>query len=446
MARYRIDIDKIYKFPSDIRIVEHLSHVLVIAPKYANWIVLNSQSQLDVFNFLREGHSIKEALDTPTFDSADVNYVVTQIEARRLTCKEVHSSAEDGRRMHIYMTNQCNFSCPRCYMYSGTVNDNELTTEEILKLLYDYKSLGNGTGITLSGGEPTIREDFDLIVSRAAALGLEVEILSNGSLLTPERIDKLAGCISSVQISIDGYSEESNSLIRGHGSFAKALLAVDCCVSHGIQTSVAVTPPAEVLRDHIDDYVGFAQSLSAKYKGKPFRIKFAGELLEGRDFTPSRQAKSDYLRQVQEIQHRFYGDDYDVMEFVSHLYQDVVLDNCMFGVFAIAPNGDVYPCARIADLLPTANIRTAALDQIAAQAHDAELATMITRLKPCNECELILICGGGCRIEEFPNLVKRKTFTGIDYESIPPRKCDHKIKDKFYELMIRSNKYLYKRQ
>lgn len=444
MTKYTIDLNKFYIFPKEIKYVEYEDSILVIAPETANWIVLKSKKQKNVLEFLKVGHTINETLENQSFNKNDVNAVVTQLEARRFCTKKVHSSTEEERTMHIYITNRCNLSCPHCYMYSGKANKNELTTEEILKLIYDYRHIANGSCVTLSGGEPTCRTDFDKIVQYAAGLGLEVKILTNGTLMTPERISRLAKYIYSAQISIDGYSEESNSLIRGKGSFNKSLLSVDSCVKNGIRTSIAITPSEYLLANHIDDYVEFATKLSIHYKGKPFRIKFAEGLMKGRKISPSVKDNKTYYTLMKELQTKFYGPNYEVMTFVHSLYNDSIIDNCMFGMFAIASNGDVFYCARISDLIPTTNVRDMPFQKIIERASQAEKASFIKNLKPCKDCELRFICGGGCRIEQFPKLVKRSSFENIDSNAIPPRSCDRKIKEKFYSLMIHSNKYFYK--
>lgn len=443
MPRYHINPDKTYNFPEDIRVVNYNGSTLVIAPKFANWMVFDSSAQLDAFNFFRQGHSIKEALSYSLLNNNDVKYVVTQIEARKFHCKEIHSSTDEGRSMHLYLTNKCNLFCPHCYMFSGQEMENELTTEEILSLINDYRNVAKGTNLTLSGGEPTLRVNFDLIVKVAAEIGLEVKVLTNGTLMTPERVKKLAKYIHSAQISIDGYSEESNALIRGKGSFQKALCAVDLFVKQGVDTSIAITPPMDILKEHIDDYIDFARDMSIKYHDKPLRIKFAEELINGRYIDPSTATNREYYELMKKIQERLYGANHEVMSFAAALNNNTIKDNCMFGVFSVASNGDVFPCARIGDLLPLANIRTSSFKEIYEKSLMAEKASSITNLKPCKDCELLFICGGGCRIDEFPTLVKRTSFDTFNVESIPPRSCNDRIKTKFYDLMICSNKYCY---
>lgn len=443
MSKYDINIDKTYSFPSQLSIINYNSYIIVIAPQFANWIVLLSNRQLSVFQYLAGGKTIKEAINNPLFDYNDVNYVVTQIEARRLCTKHVHSSVDGNRNLHLYLTNKCNLLCPHCYMFSGKANENELSTDEVINLLHDYKTIAHGTRLTLSGGEPTVHADFDKIVRIASNLGLEVKLLTNGSLLTAERVEQIADYISSVQISIDGYSEETDKQNRGTGHFSKALNAVDYCINHGIETSIAITASLESLRENPDGFVCFAKEMMAKYEGKPFEVKFAEGLSAGRNIQPSDKSNEEYSAIISSIQKKIHGEQNDLIAFVDTMSRDVILNNCMFGVFSISSIGDVYFCPDLGNLLPVANIRTTPFAEIWEKSQKAENATDIQKLQPCNKCELKYICGGGCRTKEFPELVRRSSFEDINYKEIPPRNCTNSVKERFYKLMVESNEYLY---
>lgn len=444
MSKYDIDIEKIYRMPQNISVVSFEDRILVISPFTANWIVLQSSRQLNIFNYLASGNSIKSALCNPSYDNNDVTYVVTQIEARRFYNKNVHQATDDGRAMHLYLTNNCNLQCPHCYMNSGIKNKDELSTEEVVKLIVDYKTIAHGTRITLSGGEPSTHTDFDFIVKKAATLGLEVKILTNGALMTTERISALAPFLHSVQISIDGFSEESNAVIRGIGHFDKALNAVDACVTNGIETSIAITPSLELLQSHTSDYADFAKDLIAKYKGKPFEVKFAEGLSPGRKINPSQETNDKYAALIKNIQKAIYGEQYDLITFVEKINSDVIINNCMFGVFTVSSTGDVYFCPEIGSLSPVANIRSTPFLDIYNKSKIAENATCISNLQPCNQCELMYICGGGCRIKEFPSLVQQASFENIDYPTIHRRACPSSLKERFYRMMLDGNEYLYK--
>lgn len=443
MPSYTINPEKYYRLPSDLSIVPYKGKFLVIAPRAARWIVLENHNQINVLKFLMKGYSIKETLENPNLNREDIRIVITQVEARRLCDNASRSITEDKRSLHIYLTNQCNLSCPHCYMFSGKQNNNELSTDEIIGLITDYAKVAAGNRITISGGEPTIHNDFDKIVKTASELGIEINLLTNGSLLSASRINTLSKFISSIQISIDGFSEESDAVIRGAGHFEKALLVVDRFVDQGIETSVAITPTLEMLREHHDEYAEFARSLAMKYLGKSFKVKFAEGLSAGRNVNPTKESNKEYETIVNGINKKLYGNDFDLIPFVETMRNDVIVDNCMFGVFAVASNGDVYFCPEIGSLPKIANIRTSSFQDIFEQSLAAQKAVAISNLSPCNQCDIRYICGGGCRIKEFPELTKRKTFRDIDFGSIPQRKCSVAIKEKFYDLMVRSNEFLF---
>lgn len=180
-----------------------------------------------------------------------------------------------------------------------------------------------------------------------------------------------------------------------------------------------------------------------RYMNKSFQVKFAEGLSRGRNINPSKIQNNEYANLIKEIQKHIYGEDYDLISFVDTMRNNVIMDNCMFGVFAVASDGDVYFCPEIGELSPIANIRTSPFSYIYRQSLKAEKATSIDKLSPCKKCDLRYICGGGCRIKEFPNLAKMTSFNNIDYNNIPSRICNSTIKERYYDLMIRSNEYLY---
>lgn len=442
MNKYIVDISKNYPLPTDVAIVHYNDKILCISPETAKWIVLDNENQLKIFWNLKYS-SIQKILDKGEFAIIDVKNVVTQLEARHFCSSHVVGVKDSSKTMHFYMTNKCNLHCPHCYMYSGKSNNNELSTTEILNLLSDFKSSG-GENITFSGGEPTTRQDFKEIIISAHDIGLKVRILSNGILWNNDMVDKLSPYIDSIQISIDGYSEESNALIRGKGNFEKSLSTIERLLHNNVNTSIAITPSLETLKSHIDEYYQFAMKMSKRFGSKKLLIKFSEGLLSGREICPSEKQNTEYYELMQNLQRKLHGNDYDTLSFARVFREDVIMDNCMFGMLVIASNGDVFFCARTSDLQPCTNIRTTDFRKIMNYSKQAESATVISKLKPCNTCELRMICGAGCRIDEFKKLVYRNNFENIDYNSIAPRKCSMKFKQYFYDLMIKSNKYLFK--
>ncbi|MEC7488376.1 MAG: radical SAM protein [Pseudomonadota bacterium] len=80
--------------------------------------------------------------------------------------KNLHAYAMPSRVgfVILYVTNQCNFRCDFCFYYAEIEKGrkaNELTLDEIDKIA---RSTGSLLQLSLTGGEPFLRKDFDEIV------------------------------------------------------------------------------------------------------------------------------------------------------------------------------------------------------------------------------------------------------------------------------------------
>jgi len=102
---------------------------------------------------------------------------------------------------HIIPMRRCNLSCAYCNEYDK-VSD-PVPTGEMLRRVEILAGMGTGI-ITISGGEPLLHPDLDQIIRGIRSHGAIATIITNGYLLTPERIQKLnrAG-LEHLQISID---------------------------------------------------------------------------------------------------------------------------------------------------------------------------------------------------------------------------------------------------
>src|ERR1700677_1964805 len=96
---------------------------------------------------------------------------------------------------------RCNLDCGYCNEYDKT--SDPVPLETMLRRIDRLADLGT-TIITLSGGEPTLHPDLDAIITRIRERGAIATLITNGLLMTPERIQRLnrAG-LDYLQISID---------------------------------------------------------------------------------------------------------------------------------------------------------------------------------------------------------------------------------------------------
>ena len=104
---------------------------------------------------------------------------------------------------------RCNLDCAYCNEYDKT--SAPVPLETMLRRIDRLADLGT-TIITLSGGEPTLHPDLDAIIRRIRDRGAIATLITNGLLLTPDRIRALnrAG-LDYLQISIDNVAPDDVS-------------------------------------------------------------------------------------------------------------------------------------------------------------------------------------------------------------------------------------------
>jgi len=102
---------------------------------------------------------------------------------------------------HLIPIRRCNLSCTYCNEYDD--HSPPVPTPDVFRRIDRLASLGTGI-ITLSGGEPLLHPDLDDIVRRIRSHGVIATLITNGYLLSRERIRRLnrAG-LDHLQISID---------------------------------------------------------------------------------------------------------------------------------------------------------------------------------------------------------------------------------------------------
>ena len=102
---------------------------------------------------------------------------------------------------HIIPTRRCNLSCTYCNEYDDF--SKPVPTETMIARINRLADLGTAI-LTISGGEPLLHPELDEIIAAMRRRGVIAGMITNGYLLTPERVQRLnrAG-LDHLQISID---------------------------------------------------------------------------------------------------------------------------------------------------------------------------------------------------------------------------------------------------
>lgn len=116
------------------------------------------------------------------------------------------------------ITARCNQNCKYCHRF---LNIMDLTYEENLEILNNLENSGV-TSITWTGGEALLLNGIDELLKISHEKGIKNKIITNGKLLTKERIDKIYKYLDSITLSIDSIDDDINySLGRGKNHFGE---------------------------------------------------------------------------------------------------------------------------------------------------------------------------------------------------------------------------------
>ena len=134
--------------------------------------------------------SIRRKLRAPSFQLRQARVVAKAMKSRR------HPIVA-----HIVPIRRCNLSCTYCNEYDDF--SKPVPAETMLRRIDRLAELGTSV-ITISGGEPLLHPELDEIIRRIRDRGCIATLITNGYLLTPERIKRLnrAG-LDHLQISVD---------------------------------------------------------------------------------------------------------------------------------------------------------------------------------------------------------------------------------------------------
>lgn len=129
----------------------------------------------------------------------------------------------------------CDHRCLHCGPRAGKPRDDELDTDEALRLVDELAELGVGE-VALIGGEAYLRDDFLLVVRRIRERGMTSSIVTGGWGLSRELCDaaREAGLLF-VSVSIDGLEAHHDRVRNKAGSWRQALRAVANARAAGIR-------------------------------------------------------------------------------------------------------------------------------------------------------------------------------------------------------------------
>ena len=309
------------------------------------------------------------------------------------------------------LTKRCNLACAHCYISAGSwhATDDELSTDECLRILDEILEVNPNPMLILTGGEPLLRDDLETLAKRASGGGATVVVGTNGTRLTDERIDSLMESgVKGVAVSIDSLRPEYHDRFRhGGGALTDTMAAIERCAARKLDFVIQTTVTTGN-RHEIADLARW----SAKAGAVSFNVYFVvptgrAELMQGM----SPEENDDVLQELVSLEGTYRG---RMMvrskcqpQLMRHVFQgdpESPLLNyetrCPCGVHyvRITPEGKVTPCPYMpvvaGDLLTQSFREIWETSPVFDDLRTGELGGR------CGKCEYREICGG-CRARAY---------------------------------------------
>ena len=153
------------------------------------------------------------------------------------------------------LTNRCNFRCDYCDIPAAA--GAEMSTDEFRAAISELAQAGMGRA-AFGGGEALLRPDAVDLIEHAKAQGCFTSLNSNG--WTTERwLDRLAGCLDMLVVSLDGPDSVHDVVRRKRGSYDRVIRVIQEARRRGIAVAtISVIGPWN--EDRVEEILALAST------------------------------------------------------------------------------------------------------------------------------------------------------------------------------------------
>lgn len=284
------------------------------------------------------------------------------------------------------LTHRCPLDCIHCY--TAESGHSELPHSKVIDILDQLVEAGC-LFLTLSGGEPLMREDFFDIATYAKKKGFGIRILTNGTLITEQVADRIAQ-LHPIMVGISLYSTKSSihdSVTRIPGSHRRTMRGIRLLAARGVRLSLRT-----ILMDcnigELEQLEEVANNFGAEYQASPAITPRANG-----DRGPLKYRVSDegFRKFIRWSTSRDHPQD---AQTEPNRKASTNRRVCGVGEKAsrIAPDGKVYPCVEFP--LPAGGLQEQSLRAIwrSSPLLKSLRSLRIKDLPVCSKCDMLSMC------------------------------------------------------
>jgi molybdenum cofactor biosynthesis protein A len=171
--------------------------------------------------------------------------------------------------LRVSLTDRCNLRCFYCMPEEGielTEKENIMSLEEIISIASTFRDLGVDT-IRLTGGEPTIRKNFEYLIRELAKLDVTLKLTTNGILLDRYLdVFKEIG-LRKINVSLDTLDKARSVFITKRDYFDRIMNNLQIALQYQLEIKLNVVLIKGVNDREINDFIALTkdQHLAVKF-------------------------------------------------------------------------------------------------------------------------------------------------------------------------------------
>ena len=315
----------------------------------------------------------------------------------------------------LNLTKRCNLRCGHCYLDATTRASgaaDELTTQEVYRLLDQMAIVNKHTIVVITGGEPLTRPDILDIARYAAKGGFMVVFGTNGMLIDDALASELVEIgVMGMGISVDSVDPAKHDAFRGlPGAWARTMAGIEACKRNGLQFQIHFSVSPMNYRE-VPEMVAFTHKLGARVLNLFFLV-CTGRGEEMTDITP--QQYEEVLTYLVDVQQQY--PDMLVRARCAPHFKRIAYERdpnspitkatgymgggCLAGTnyARVTPEGNLTPCPYMP--LSAGNVREVSFVDLWERSEVFDSFREPKLKGKCADCEYSDICGG-CRARPY---------------------------------------------
>ncbi len=202
---------------------------------------------------------------------------------------------DEHGRVHDYLRvsiiEKCNLRCRYCMPEDPewTPKEDLCTTDELLELVDTFISLGVKK-VRLTGGEPLVRHDVDIILKTLAERGVELAMTTNG-ILVDQYIALFEKCgLNRINVSLDTLKPNRFEMMTRRTGFEKVRANINKLLEREFELKVNAVIMRGVNDDELTDFVEWTRDIPLTVRFIEF-MPFDGNRWDDNSMVPMAEIK-----------------------------------------------------------------------------------------------------------------------------------------------------------